>query len=168
MSLRDTLKAANEKAAEAARAEADKPRIISEWKADVGRFNQQVRAWLDAYSSDGTILIKSYAQDYTEEYLGRYTAEAMELKAGPFIIFIRPVGRIIFGAIGRIDMYRQGRNDEGSVVRFLRRRESDASAWMIRKPQILRQHSAIIARPSEPEPLTAENFEEALDELLRS
>lgn len=166
MSLRDTLKAAADKAAADARFEAEKPHIIAQWQRDVQSFNAQVREWLSDYEQDGSITITAGTEEYREDFLGVYQAEWLAIRAGQYVVHIKPVGRIIFGAVGRIDMYRQGKSAE-NATRFIHIKNDDQASWFIRRPQVTRVGGAVMATPSEIEPLTKENFEAALDETLK-
>ena len=118
MALKDTLQQLNEKSNQPS---FDREAFVKEWRDAVVRLHDQIREFLDEYIDDGSISVLSISLvTLSEEALGNYQAPMMRLKAGPAIVEVKPVGRMIVGATGRVDLYRQGRTSTNKRVIVLR------------------------------------------------
>lgn len=161
MSLRETvahLRAASDAAADA---EARKPQLIADWQAAIHALNEQIRGWLADLEADGSIRFDCYETEIREEALGLYAVEAMKIQVGQVIVQIQPAGRMIIGAQGRVDMFRQGRSAADERVSLLRIQHQDGMTWKLRLP--VKQGM----KPRVLEPLDQARFEAALEGILR-
>jgi hypothetical protein len=174
MALRDTL-------AEMAR-EAEAPLDLSalhdEWFDAIEKLFNRIRDYLDEYFQDKSLSIASEGRLVIEEEdLGEYAVPVMSIKAGPMQIEVRPVGRLIVGATGRVDLYRQGRAALNERVMILRQgspQKGVEDKWVLRLPnkddpsfriRNLNALSTTLARQQIP--FDKPGLEEAIDRLLR-
>ena len=162
MALRDTLKAIQDREQEAANFESRKPEVIAAWQESIRWLLKEVRAWLAEYESDGAMTFSTGVVQLDEELLGAYQAETLSIHAGPAGVRLVPVGRMIIGATGRVDIYRQGRPGDSERIKLLRTDADRPDAWALRRPQ------NPMLRARDLEPLNRENFEAVLDGLLSS
>jgi hypothetical protein len=118
MALKDTLQQLNEKSKEPS---LDRAAFLKEWRDAVVHLYDQIREYLQEYINEGSISVLSISYvTISEEALGDYQASMMRLKAGPAVIEIKPIGRMIVGATGRVDLYRQGKTSPSGRVIALR------------------------------------------------
>lgn len=177
MSLKDTLASLQRQEQENARWEEDKPNIISEWQKSVAALITDIRAYLEEYQESNAMHFLENDIELTEEMLGRYRVKQLSITAGPVMIFVQPIGRMIIGAMGRVDIFRQGRiRDEDRIV-LLRVPTSQTDStlqWVTKSPPetgtplgipngctLMLQHERIFV------PLNKEILEQKLDLLLR-
>ena len=172
MALRDTLQRLQHDRSSAQ--PLDKSAVIQEWQKAVASLMATIQTFLQEYSENGTIAFVHSVMQLTEEPLGAYQIPQMALRAGPAVLMAQPIGRMVAGATGRVDLYRQGHGAESQRVMLLRDSAPEESAqWRllippkdrsfeIMDPVALRQSLQRIERP-----LTKENLEVALDRLLQ-
>jgi hypothetical protein len=137
MSLRDTLRELREQQQREARGGMDRPAQIAEWKETVDQLMTEIRGYLSEYEQDGSLSINLHRIRLNEEDLGSYEIAAMDIKAGPILILVRPIARFVSGAEGRVDMHRQGRPGEEHRVMFFHMRLSGPAyppIWCIQFP----------------------------------
>jgi hypothetical protein len=173
MPLRDTLKRLGERASETS---LNRTEIIDEWSRAIVRFYDQIREYLKEYLDDGSISLRSitFVSVY-EESLGQYPISMMTLAAGPAIIEVKPVGRMIVGATGRVDLYRQGRASPNERVMALRTSHPrDASdEWKLNIPpkdrsfELMNMSDLVASQKPEIKPFDKTNLELAIDRLLQ-
>jgi hypothetical protein len=177
MSLKDTLATLQQQEQQKAQWERDKPNVIKEWQESVGHLLKEIRGYLSDYESDGSMIFSDREVELSEEMLGQYRVPAMSIVAGPAIIMVDPVGRMIIGAQGRVDMYRQGRGREQDRVVLLRVRTSPTDPtplWATSPPPEIGTPSGKVRGRSVPQqrqrplvPLNKEILEQRLDFMLR-
>ena len=171
MTLRDTLAKLKHEASQSFSRDA----IVDEWQKAVRAFLSKIHEFLAEYRD--TIQIDSRTMQIDEEDLRPpYTISNMALRADPAVILIQPIGRMIVGATGRVDLHRQGRGAESQRVIALRRdipAQPHDSQWMLLIPPRdrsfevmgtaeLRQSTQRIELP-----FSKEHLETALDRLLQ-
>ena len=76
---------------------------IAEWQSAVSAVLQQVREWIAGGRPKWQI--ETSSADVTEESSGRYTIPVLEIIAANGRLILEPVGRDVYGAKGRIDLY---------------------------------------------------------------
>jgi hypothetical protein len=59
---------------------------------------------LKEYTADGSITRRFSQVSLTEEDLGRYSAPRMEIRIGGQTVSLEPVGTLLFGSKGRVDV----------------------------------------------------------------
>jgi hypothetical protein len=168
MTLKDTLRKLQEGP------QLDAQAVVEEWQKAVGDFLGQIREFLKEYRESGAILIQDGQVQLREDLLGGYSAPNMALRAGPATIRVEPVGRVVVGATGRVDLYRMGRAAESQRVIALREGISpQGSRWNLLIPPIDRSFE-IMSLPAllksqerKQVPFDKENLESAVDKLLR-
>jgi hypothetical protein len=170
MALKDTLERRQK---EVSGQGFSKEAVIEEWQKSVAALMSEIEEFLHEYKSEGTLKIEQSDTELTEEALGTYPTTQMTLRAGSAVLMIQPIGRMIIGATGRVDLYRQGHGAMNERVLALRGTSSDDSQWMLSIPpedqsfKIMR--TAALAKSLERTvlPLTKANLESALDRLLQ-
>jgi hypothetical protein len=158
--LKDTLKMLREREQREKQALDNRPNTIQEWKDAVASLFAEIRRYLEEYEKDGSLSFSEETTRLTEESLGSYGVPLMKITAGPAVILVEPVGRLVIGAFGRVDMHRQGQAGEQQRLMFLRMPKSTTDAtpiWHLRMP--VESRSSV--------PLTKEAIEQAIDFLLR-
>ncbi len=171
MALKDTLEKRRKELASGQ--SFDKSAVIEEWQKAVSALMTKVVEFLQEYKNEGTLQFESSTILLTEEALDTYQIPQMSLRAGSAVLMIQPIGRMIIGATGRVDLYRQGRAAKDDRVMILRDGSTNDSQWMLSIPpednsfkivpttQLAQLHKRTIV------PLTKENLEIALDRLLQ-
>ncbi|MBP1971727.1 hypothetical protein J2Z83_003882 [Virgibacillus natechei] len=122
--------------------------IKSDWLQQVKLFMNQIEAWLHTAQEDRMIDIKEKRIMLQEEHLGLYDAPSLVLAIEKEEIEIQPIGRLIIGAKGRIDIISSYAK---YIVLYLDDRE-----WVYRKET---DHGKFTD-------FTKENFEKILEDLL--
>lgn len=170
MPLRDTLNRLREKEQQE---QLDRPALIAEWQGAVEDLLAQIRNDLSEYEQDSSISIRLRRIRLNEESLGSYEISAMDIQAGRVLVLIQPVGRIVIGAEGRVDIHRQGRPSEEHRVMLLRIRPSGATStphWFINLPQSTvskrSQFYTTMSQTRKIEPFSKHELERAIDMLL--
>jgi hypothetical protein len=177
MPLKDTLTRLQEEERQKAKWEKDKPKHIKDWQVSVTNLFKEIRSYLKEYEADGSISFSDREIELTEESLGRYRIPSMSIIAGPATIMLEPVGTMLVGAWGRVDMYRQGRGGEQDRILLLRlptSRTDSTLQWKIRsQPEAVgpagRVRGRTLLQPQRPTfvPLSKEILEQKLEDLLR-
>lgn len=160
MALRDTLKAIHDREQEAVAFETQKPKIIANWQEAVKWLLGEVRGWLAEYERDASMEFSNGVVQLDEEALGAYSVDTLSIRVGSAVVRLVPVGRMVIGATGRIDMYRQGRPDESERIKFLRLDSNRPDQWGMRRP------GGLLTRSRELEAVGKDTFEAAIDGLL--
>lgn len=120
----------------------------NEWVEQLNRFMSQIDKWLEDQKKNDIITLKSASLTIQEEHLGEYKAPSRELSIGKVKIQIEPIGRLIIGARGRIDIYS---SYERYILLYLLER-----GWVYRKETARGQFHDF----------SRESFERILEELL--
>lgn len=81
---------------------------ISNWQNAVAGLHKLIRNSLRDYSDQGLITITENTVTAFEERLGAYSVQQLFLEAGPVTLVVDPVGTVIIGGQGRVDLYRRG------------------------------------------------------------
>jgi hypothetical protein len=170
MPLRETLNRLRERSPKDHR---DRKAVVAEWQSEVSALLARIREYLSEYEQDGSLTFKERHIRLTEETLGTYNIGGMDIEAGPILIVVRPVGRLVTDAEGRVDMHRQGRPGEEHRIMLLRMPSDGVNRtppWLITLPQIASSRQTQVytgPRPSRRlEPLSKPVLEEAVDLLL--
>lgn len=123
MSLEDLLK----------KNEVPNPRenIVSEWQNEVQKVEETIRGWFSNLERQKLLIVSHHSVDKHEEFLGNYSIQNMVFDFHNFreIVF-EPLARMIFGGMGRIDIYRKGYNSD--LHYLIRELEQDGSTkWIL-------------------------------------
>lgn len=86
----------------------------NQWLKEVNNFYSNVEEWLKPFIDKNQIQVDFKEIDLNEEYIGRYKTKSMYIFISKEKVIIEPIGRLIIGSQGRIDM--TGKNGK---IRFL-------------------------------------------------
>jgi hypothetical protein len=75
-----------------------------EWLDNLDKLYRKVESLLDKYLSSGQIQRERRPIKMNEEYIGSYVADQLVLKIGPKSVVLEPVGTLIVGSKGRVDL----------------------------------------------------------------
>lgn len=82
----------------------DKDKELDQWRKHVASFYERVKGFLDRHIRDGAVRLEFTKQAMHEELLGAYELDALTLFIGTNRIQFTPIGTMLIGAKGRIDM----------------------------------------------------------------
>jgi len=139
----------------------------NEWLHDIKNFYSLVQTWLKEYQNQGQATLEFLPYQLNEEYIGSYETQELHLKiANQEIVFI-PIGTILFGSKGRIDM--EGR--AGKVKFILTDKKSTKAKVQIyqgKQPKNIKWAWKITTPPPTVQllELNEESFFEALMEVI--
>jgi hypothetical protein len=163
MSLRDKLRVLSQ-GTEGLTSEA----IASEWVEAVEALFNQIRSFLAEYASENLLSLAQESVSTHEEDLGIYSISRLSIRSGKSVVRLTPAGRLVAGALGRIDLFNADLPYYGYM---LLRQGFGLGDWQIahREPNSLlgKGGGSLDAGPIVfAEPLTKASFELALDNLL--
>ena len=84
-----------------------------DWLTKLNKLYTDIEFWLNDLEQD-VVSIKSVDKEINEEYIGIYTAKKMILRIADEQIVLDPVGTLLIGAAGRVDM--TGKNGQVKLV----------------------------------------------------
>jgi len=119
-SLLDLLR---EQKAEEQRARVDWTAVRNEWLADLRALGERIEEWLREPVAQELLRITKRKITLREEALGSYEVPSWQIHAPSRIISVLPVGRVIVGGVGRVDV-------ECGLQRYLLIR-TDRGKWEI-------------------------------------
>lgn len=74
------------------------------WLEALKELFDDIKSWVADASQEGLLQIRQDTEQLAEGHLGRYQVPVLFLRAGASEVLIKPIGRIIVGAQGRVDM----------------------------------------------------------------
>ena len=122
---------------------ADWSRELKDWLRYLSELYGRIEELLQDYIKSGAIAVSYREIPMNEENIGSYTARQMTLKIGPQEISLKPIGTLLIGTKGRVDV-----NGPSGRTRFLLVNK-DASRPNIRITGVVRDQQ-IVSRPEEP------------------
>jgi hypothetical protein len=172
MALKDTLKHLKRQKEADSEWESKKPEVIKEWNEAVTKLFAEIRNFLTEYEKQGSMSFADSNMQLSEERLGTYSTHQLNIDVPPFKIIVAPVGRMVVGAAGRVDMYRQARVGEADRIKFLRVPKSATDStlqWAISSPPEIGTPTSRTARrgPLQLLVLSKSALEHAVDFLLK-
>lgn len=78
--------------------------VKEDWLQQVQDFLEQIKSWLQPLVEEKLIQFDENTLTLDEEHIGSYTTKVLEIVIGANRIKVQPVGRLIIGALGRIDI----------------------------------------------------------------
>ncbi len=88
--------------------QADAPTLrqarLSWWQEHVGKLLDEVERWLSPLIKSGSVKFERGTVNLEEENIGRYEIVSGVIKLGPKSLTLNPLGTIIVGAYGRVDV----------------------------------------------------------------
>lgn len=120
----------------------------AQWLQSVRRLYGTIEEWLGDLKADGTVGISYRTIAMSEDQVGAYEADCMCIQVGQDRIVLEPLGTVIVGANGRVDV--KGSNGDVTLL------EPDWDDWQIavRTPRL----SYL--------PLTEESFADVLEQIM--
>src|ERR1022692_3730467 len=85
-------------------AEVDWDAQRNQWLKDIQELYALVEWFLKKYISSGDIELRYENLEVSEEKIGSYVVQRLVLKIGPHEVIFKPIGAIVIGAKGRIDL----------------------------------------------------------------
>ena len=77
---------------------------LKRWKTFIDTLYQNINGWLKEYVDSGKIKIRTREIEIFEEALGNYKVQSMEITIGSDMVTLKPIGTILIGTIGRVDL----------------------------------------------------------------
>jgi hypothetical protein len=75
-----------------------------EWLDYLDKLYEKIESLLHKYVSAGQIQLEYRPVELNEENIGQYTAKQMVLKIGPKSVILDPIGTLLIGSKGRVDI----------------------------------------------------------------
>lgn len=75
-----------------------------EWLTSLSQFYERVENFLDEYKRDGKLSFQYTNKEIFEDHIGSYSAKTLEIQVGSYQIKLDPIGTILIGAKGRVDL----------------------------------------------------------------
>ncbi len=75
-----------------------------EWLDYLDRLYKKIESLLDKYISSGQIQLEYRPIKLNEENIGQYVTKQMVLKIGPRSVVLEPIGTLLIGSKGRVDI----------------------------------------------------------------
>jgi hypothetical protein len=89
-------------------------RELRRWRQDLTTLYKKIEGYLKKYVDGGAAAISYAKVTLNEEFAGTYEVQKMRLSIGPSIVTFTPVGTMLIGARGRVDV--QGPHGRGRLV----------------------------------------------------
>ena len=77
---------------------------LAGWLRELDALYSAMEGYLQSYTESGEITIERRSVELTEDYLGTYDAEALAMSIGNDEIVAQPVGTMLIGSSGRVDL----------------------------------------------------------------
>ncbi len=104
--IRRFVKQQKEQASRAGSFDAEKCR--RDWIAAIDDLYAQVEGFIASYAKRGDIEVSFRPLKVSEDIIGAYETRRMKLKIGLKEVTLEPIGRLIIGAMGRVDLVGPG------------------------------------------------------------
>lgn len=75
-----------------------------EWLAFIDVFYESIQGWLKPLIDDGVVSIYFKDKNLNEDFIGDYIVREMVIKSAGKEVVFRPIGTLLIGSKGRIDM----------------------------------------------------------------
>jgi hypothetical protein len=75
-----------------------------DWLENLAHFYAMVEGYLAEFQNEGKVKLKTSSVTITEEHLGAYEAESRSILIGADKVDLVPIGTLLIGAKGRVDM----------------------------------------------------------------
>lgn len=82
----------------------DWDRQRTEWLKYLDDLYARIESFLERYTSSGQIKLDYRPVELNEEYLGTYPSRQMELRIGRQLVRLIPIGTLLIGSKGRVDV----------------------------------------------------------------
>ena len=75
-----------------------------EWMQNLNKFLNEIKEWVSEAKKEGLLEVIEQSIEISEEGIGTYKAPSLILRTGRDSVVIKPIGTMILGARGRVDM----------------------------------------------------------------
>ena len=82
----------------------DWTQIRDDWIKHLDEFYQLAEGFLQKYIDQGKVRITTATKQINEEHIGSYNVKSLEVEIGTIKVRLDPIGTLIVGAKGRVDM----------------------------------------------------------------
>ena len=82
----------------------DWTQIRDDWIKHLDEFYQLAEGFLQKYIDQGKVRITTATKQVNEEHIGSYNVKSLEVEIGTIKVRLDPIGTLIVGAKGRVDM----------------------------------------------------------------
>lgn len=82
----------------------DPEKEIESWKYYLNELYSMIQSWLKKYVENGKVKLDFIEKNIHEEHLGYYKVKSMRLYIHHELVLFDPIGTIIIGTKGRVDM----------------------------------------------------------------
>lgn len=107
---------------------------IKGWIQAVDDFYTQIEVWFKDLIDENLMKLETTERLTNEELLGDYTIKDLEISLANRIVKLEPLGAMLIGAWGRIDMYMSGfKHDIKPLLRMRNENDHNKFTWVIRK-----------------------------------
>ena len=79
--------------------------VRDDWMKHLDEFYQLAEGFLQKYIDQGKVRITTATKQITEEHIGSYDVKSLEVQIGTVKVRLDPIGTLIVGAKGRVDMH---------------------------------------------------------------
>jgi hypothetical protein len=114
-----------DKKLKADRDQVDWDRTKSDWLEALADLYRDIREWLSESEKRGLVRLADTKETLEEEHLGTYEAPGLNISFGADLVRLVPVGRLVLGARGRVDVI----TNRGQFVLVLR---GDSQWYLVR------------------------------------
>lgn len=143
MSLKDKLKKLRDSSDDF---KIDWEKNRNEWIDSVNHLFEIIQYdWLSELEDEKLLRIQTLPIYITEEHIGKYSIDKMEITYATGSIVFEPVGRNIIGGEGRIDLYLKGEFGKG-IMLILFREDGQDNWFLVRKQN--RREQEILSKES--------------------
>lgn len=118
----------------------DPKQQLTEWLDYLDALYQQITTYLRSYIESGAAQVNYRDLQLNEEFIGPYIARQMILKIGRATVTFTPIGTLLIGMKGRVDV--QG--PSGNATLFLINKQATSAHSLVR---------VTVTRPGDPPPL---------------
>ena len=119
----------------------------ADWLDSLDRLYSAMEQYLRPYVESGAIRLERAPIELTEDYLGTYDAEVLTFVIGPDKVFARPIGSLLIGADGRVDL--SGPRQVLKLV-HLPGGDSERETRVVDAGTLERYGSSLVRNPREP------------------
>ena len=123
----------------------DWTQIRDDWIKDLDEFYQLAKEFLQKYIDQDKVHITWATKQINEEHIGSYDVKSLEVQIGTIKVSFDPIGRLVLGVKGRVDMH-----GPHGTVKFVLVPKTDSSPTI----RVIQEASSVVK--DEPEPVIEE------------
>ncbi len=108
----------------------DSIKLKEQWQEAVQKILTETKSWFSEYIEQGLFKAIEGKKIVHEELLGEYSVSTIDYEIGNFRLAFDPIGRVILGSWGRIDVYFRG-NKTDKYMLILIGESFDNAKWYL-------------------------------------